>query len=282
MPTHNEVLSTTGIFTVECPFSAEFLEHLNAALDPIFASQVDKSRAYATAGDMAERGLFCDILNENMLALAFGIMPDPVLYHFHAYEIAANQKVSHIFADRLRGFHCDADSAFGGTEATHVSLFVYLSDVDRADGPFEFVMQPPNQLLSSNSPVATMLGGVGTTFVWNRSFYHRASPNSGNRRRRLLKLSIQRNSFISAFLDNESFRRVKELVPAGQDARLDLLLGRFQGQAAPVFPAVVAPDWHNVGHVRDLSVGRMELAKENIRQVKRAIVPQRITSAAYD
>jgi len=282
MPALNKELSTSGILKLHCPLSSNFINELNSAIDPIFKTRSDQPRSYVTAAEMTELGFFPEILNENMLGLAFGIMPDPVLYHFHAYEIAANQSVSHIFAERLKGFHCDPDSEFDGQEATHVSLFIYLSEVQNQDGPFEFVMQPPRQLLSPSSPVASMLGGIGTTFAWNRSFYHRASPNSGNHRRRLLKLSIQRNRFQSSHLENESFQRVMKLIPPGQDPRFDLLLGRFQGKTAPGLSAATQAVRESVGNVRPLSVGRVELAKENLRQIKRALKPARATSAAYD
>jgi hypothetical protein len=70
------------------------------------------------------------------------------------------------------------------------------------------------------------------SFVWRRCHYHRAAPNRGPRRRRLLKISVQPNAFRSAHLGNEFFRKVVDETPTG-DAEMDLLLGRYQGRAAP-------------------------------------------------
>ena len=48
-------------------------------------------------------------------------------------EIAANRTESHIFAERMRGFHRDRDCF------SFVKLFTYLNDVDADAGPHEFI-----------------------------------------------------------------------------------------------------------------------------------------------
>jgi hypothetical protein len=111
-------------------------------------------------------------------------------------------------------------------------VFVYLSDVGEEDGPFEFVPQTPEAGLRPDSLAVTMTGETGTSFAWHRSHYHRAAPNRGPTRRRLMKVSVQRHSFPSTQLKRPHFQAVLAGVEPG-DVLLDTLLGRFQGQAAP-------------------------------------------------
>jgi hypothetical protein len=167
-----------------------------------------------------------------MRDVLFSLMPDPVLYHCHAYEIPGNSRASHVFGESNDGWHRDADSVFIPEDATHLSIFVYLSDVREEDGPFEFVLQRPDTPPRNGSPIVSMIGAVGTSFVWHRSYYHRAAPNRGPGRRRLLKVSIQRNGFTSTELGQPWFSEVI------RDASLDnqedgCLFGRFQGKEAP-------------------------------------------------
>ena len=275
-------LVSSGIVKFECPYDAEDLSIINAGFDGVFHARREESRAYVRADEMADLGLLARIFSEKMLSILFSIMPDPVLYHCHAYEIAAGQNKSHIFAERLSGFHRDTDSVWTPSEPTHVSIFVYLGKVGLDDGPFELVQQPPSRFLGAASEVATMVGDIGETFAWNRSFYHRASPNRGDIRRRLLKISVQRNRYPSHHLGNESFTRLRGLVPEGADARYDLLLGRYQALAAPLFEPSVPVTVQDIATVRPLNVGLLELAKENLRQIRRSLKQPEAVAAAYD
>jgi hypothetical protein len=49
----------------------------------------------------------------------------------------------------------------------------------------------------------------------NRPFFHGASPNRGPIRRRLLKISILRNQFLGAHLNNARFQVMIKSIPAG-------------------------------------------------------------------
>jgi hypothetical protein len=282
MASIDHALVSRGIVAFECPYAAADLAALNDGFDALFQARADKNRAYVMSDEMADLGLFETVFSEKMLSILFSIMPDPVLYHCHAYEIATRQDQSHIFAERLSGFHRDTDSVWTPSEPTHVSVFVYLSDVGVDDGPFELVQQPPLQLLTPGSLVASMVGGVGMTFAWNRSFYHRASPNKGEIRRRLLKISVQRNRYPSAHLGNASFTRLKQMIVAGSNPRHDLLLGRYQHSVAPRFVPSASVAVQPIESVRSLDLGMMGLAKENLRQIRRAFRKQEPVAAAYD
>lgn len=226
------LLASEGITLVNDVYSVNTLAAINSAMNPLFSARSGEARAYIRSDEMLEMGILDKVLSPAMRNLLLAIMPDPVFYHFHAYEIAGNSSQSHIFADQLGGWHRDPDSKYFPADPTHVSIFVYLSDVGEGDGAFEFSPQQPSEPLRPNSPAITMIGPTGMSFVWHRSFYHRASPNRGPRRRRLLKISIQRNAFHSTHLENEFFRGLRQKVTQG-DLLTDLLLGRFQGKAAP-------------------------------------------------
>lgn len=226
------LLVDKGIAQVESPFSSAFLAELNAAIDGVFKYRQDEARAYVHYDDLARLGLLQPMLTGRMRDLLTAIVPDPVLYHCHVYEIAGNNSSSHIFGETLGGWHKDPDSEFDGSTATHVSIFLYLSDVGPEDGPFEFCPQLPDKWLRNSSPAITVTGDRNYCFAWNRAFFHRAAPNRGPKRRRLLKLSIQPNRFPNMHMPSERFEAVRQMLPEG-DPYIDILLGRYLGRAAP-------------------------------------------------
>jgi len=225
-------LAGRGILSVGDVYSVAELARLNTLMNPLFAARSHEARAYVRPDDMVGTDIFHSVLSRKMKNLLFSIVPEPVLYHLHAYEIAANRSESHVFSEQPSGWHRDPDSEFFASDPTHVSVFVYLSEVGKDDGPFEFVAQRPNESIRPDSPAISMTGHAGTSFIWHRSYYHRAAPNRANRRRRLVKISIQPNAFNSAHLRQPFFQRAIAKIPAG-DNEVDLLLGRYQGKSAP-------------------------------------------------
>jgi hypothetical protein len=225
-------LAASGIVAVPDVFSVAQLAKLNTAMDPILAAKTNERRAYVRPDEMLAAGILDLALSRRMRELLFSVIPDPVLYHLHAYEIAGRNPAPHVFSEKPAGWHSDPDSVFHRGDPTHVSIFVYLSDVDAEDGPFEFCLHQPDTPPRADSPVISMTGPAGFSFAWNRSYYHRAAPNRGTRRRRLLKISIQPNAFPSYHLQSPPFQAVIRATPPG-DVEMDLLLGRNQGRAAP-------------------------------------------------
>jgi hypothetical protein len=283
----DKVLTQFGIAGVRNLYSPSELSELNAAMDPVFAEQVASARAYVYVDDMQRINIFDKVLSPAMRSLIFAIMPDPVLYHCHAYEIPGLSTRSHIFSESLSGFHRDPDSDYIPNSVTHVSIFVYLTPVGPEDGAFEFIPRDPERWLHSLVPTVSATGDAGLSFVWQRGFYHRASPNRGPRRRRLIKISIQRNAYPSVHLGNENFRRLIEATPPG-DPVTDLLLGRYQDREAPALPPVAMPSAKVLIPNAKLRLSNVELAKVQLREraralkrhLKRQTVQQEI--AAYD
>jgi len=234
-------------------------------MDPILNSRLEERRAYVHPDELKEIGVLDQLLCGPMRAILFSIMPDPVLYHCHVYEIAANDTRAHIFAETLAGWHRDGDSELIKNDITHVSVFLYLTDVGAADGAFEFSPKDPTAWLLSSTPCVTVTGPAGFTFAWQRSFYHRASPNRGPTRRRLFKISIQRNAFPSLHLKNKHFQKVMEMTPPG-DPQMDLLLGRYQGKTPPPLPAIVTPTATAVPPTGSLNIPNRELVNVQLRE----------------
>jgi hypothetical protein len=267
----SRILSTDGICYFDDIYSSDEVNSINTAIDPLLASRGHERRAYVHVDEMGDLGLLNTVLSPRMKALLFSMMSDPVLYHCHIYEIAANATRSHIFDETLSGWHRDPDSEYHPNEATHVSVFVYLTDVGEDDGTFQFIPQNPLHWLWKSTPRVSVTGKAGFSFAWNRAYFHRAAPNRGPRRRRLLKLSIQPNKFTSIHLTNEHFQRVLASTSSG-DLEMDVLLGRFQGGVAPRTPgSYQEPNNRLFDHTGELGVANASLAKFQMRNEARKL-----------
>jgi hypothetical protein len=231
-----EILRTGGIADVSNVYSAGELATINSALDPMLAKSARQPRSYVYSCDLLALGILDLVLSPAVMRMFFDVIDDPVLYHFHVYEIARSNK-SHVFSGELNGWHRDPDSVLEPGDATHVSLFVYLSDVGPESGAFEFVPGDPTNGFHRDADCVSRIGPAGTTFLWNRSFFHRASPNRSDVRRRLLKISVQNNRFLSRHLSADHFAPT---VVARRYASPwhQVLFGAYQGQEAPPIPTL--------------------------------------------
>jgi hypothetical protein len=261
-----ELLLKDGIGQFPGLYSKDEIDAINNAVDSVLAARATQHRAYVHVDELVELGLIGQVFSERMQNALFSIMPDPVLYHCHISEIAAKAKVSHAFGNTLRGWHRDIDSGFVKGDLTHFSIFVYLTDVGAEDGPFEFVPQvAPGTWVRSGTPYISVQQPAGFSFAWHRTYFHRASPNRGPVRRRIIKLSIQRNSFPSEHVTNPRFTKATSLLSGG-DPRLDLLFGRYQGKAAPQLESVPEPAIVAIAANSTLDLPAKELAMAQLRE----------------
>jgi hypothetical protein len=176
-------------------YDNETLKKLNRIFTTTIAKQ-DKARKYVTATDFVEQGLLQDIFSPKLQSLIHEIIPTAELYHCHVYEIEPQQSKSHIMGDDpLKGWHRDSDCKHDFTKAKvqHISLFIYLSDVKEDGGCFEVSTKKINYcpIFGNSDTCFKLIGDSGTTFLFDRKAFHRASPNLGNTPRRVLKLSFQ-------------------------------------------------------------------------------------------
>jgi Phytanoyl-CoA dioxygenase (PhyH) len=226
-PDYEQILYRSGILGLDCPYDRVSLATLQARLAPIFADQGPSHRSYVKAQDLQELGLLDLVFNGAMRSAIRALIPDAVLYHCHLYEIAANQDQPHIEGHLLNGWHRDYDAFYPGVEPREphcLSLFVYLSDVASfEDGPFELLPEFRSDF-AEGLPTTRVVGPAGTTFVFTRTFFHRANPNRGDRRRRVLKLSIQSGALANGPIDQGEFREVLAGIPA-TDSFLRQLFG---------------------------------------------------------
>lgn len=200
MSTLPEDLNSYGIVSADGLYSPDEIATINGGLDAHFAALAEKSRSYAYSENLLALGLLDRLLSDRLVDALYEVMPDPVFYHLHCYEIVGKQAKAHIFGNELRGWHRDSDSEYCEDGPSHVSLFVHLSDIDDEDGAFEFMPHTATSKFANNVPGCRMTGPAGTSYFWNRHFLHRASPNRGARRRRILKMSIQSSRWPSTSL----------------------------------------------------------------------------------
>jgi hypothetical protein len=224
-------LHQTGLVRLAPLLNPEQLERWNQLLDPIFASQT-KARRYATADDLMQCGLLADLFQPSVRALIDTLIPDSRVFHLHAYEIDANNSKSHIQSDnKLYGWHRDYDCRPSGLNKApeFISLFIYLTDVAEDGGAFEICPTPLKLMplrLHGQHPLK-VTGRAGTSFLFNRVYVHRASPNQSPVKRRVLKLSVQPAGFENDRINLPQFVKVRAALPTE-----DLWLRRFFGIAA--------------------------------------------------
>lgn len=188
-------LASHGICALQPLYPKSQIEGWNRIVDPVIQSQ-DLSRRYVNAQKLYELGLLTEIFSSRMRSLIAQLIPNPVLHHCHMYEIDGNQSESHIRTeDGLLGWHrddeCLPDFVLGRPNC--ISIFVYMTDVETSNGPFELSNIPPSKgfRMIAGKPCYQMIGSTGYTFIFNRSYIHRAHPNKSAKPRRLLKLSVQ-------------------------------------------------------------------------------------------
>jgi hypothetical protein len=219
-------LNSNGITHAENLYSADDIAAFNAALDPHFAALASEHRSYAYARDLDRLGILERLVSDGLVSSFFEVMDQPLFYHLHAYEIAARHEHSHIAETYLSGWHRDVDSSYETAAPSHLSLFVYLTEVQPHDGPFEFLNDVPQGRFRNGAPASRMTGPRGAAFYWNRYFYHRAAPNRGSVRRRVLKYSIQSNRYPSRTMKAEHFAGVAAKMQMRDEARR-LLFGAY-------------------------------------------------------
>ncbi|MGO9158943.1 hypothetical protein [Mycobacterium sp.] len=120
---------------------------------------------------------------------------------------AGGQTKSHINEERLDGWHRDYDTLkdFKTNAPDFISIFILLSPVGDDDGAFEFALNSADRL-RAGSDIVQMVGPVSTAAIWNRCFYHRAAPNRGPRRRRILKISFQPAELANELIGTDEFK----------------------------------------------------------------------------
>jgi len=202
-----EVLAQEGIADLSGLWPAEQVESWNQRVDSVFAEISDQPRAVLGPDQLVDLGIFHEMFNEPARRLIASVHPSALLYHCHCYETAGGQTKSHINEQRLDGWHRDYDTleGFAKNFPNFVSIFILMSPVGDDDGAFEFAPNSADRI-TAGGDVVQMVGSVGTATIWNRCYYHRAAPNRGPRRRRILKISTQPAGLANELIGTDEFK----------------------------------------------------------------------------
>jgi ectoine hydroxylase-related dioxygenase (phytanoyl-CoA dioxygenase family) len=231
MDSPNKFLAEHGICAVEPPYDTETIRKWNQKVNPILNSQDISvlARRYVNAQQLYETGLLDEIFNEKMRALIAHLLPDSVLYHCHIFEIDGNQSKPWLRAGNgLQGWHRDEMCLpyYEPGKPNSISIFIYMTDVGPVSGPFEIANYPPQKLWNqiAGRPCYKMVGEKSYTFIFNRTYIHRASVNEAPIQRRVLKLSLQPSELPNTRIGLPEFVNVLEAI-RGQDVFLEHLFG---------------------------------------------------------
>jgi Phytanoyl-CoA dioxygenase (PhyH) len=202
-----EVLAQEGIADLTGLWPVEQVESWNQRLDSLFAAIEDQPRAVLGPDQLVDVGIFHEMFSEPARRLIASVHPSALLYHCHCYETAGGQSKSHINEERLDGWHRDYDALkdFAKNFPNFISIFILLSPVGDDDGAFEFAPNSADRI-RAGSDIVQLVGPVGTAAIWSRCYYHRAAPNRGPRRRRILKISFQPAGLANELIGTDEFK----------------------------------------------------------------------------
>jgi hypothetical protein len=227
----NKFLAEHGICAVESPYDIETINKWNEKVNPILATQDINllARRYVTAQQLFETGLIDEIFNHKMRALIANLLPDSVLYHCHIFEIDGNQSKPWLRSGNgLQGWHRDEMCLpyYESGKPNSISIFIYMTDVGPVSGPFEIANYPPQKLWNqiAGRPCYKMIGQKSYTFIFDRTYIHRASTNFSPIQRRVLKLSLQPSELPNTRIGLPEFVNVLAAI-RGQDVFLEHLFG---------------------------------------------------------
>lgn len=190
-----------GVALLEPVISKEAIARINDLISDYSEVLEGESRNYLSASDLLQLGVLDELFTDNFISVINHVMPDAVLYHCHYYSIPGHQTRSHIHADNgLNGWHRD-DDCYYGWQQDHfhfITYFLYLTQVEESSGPFEIAPLNMKQPIRNDSPSLKVLGEPGCNFLFDRTFWHRATPNVSDKNREIIKLSFQHS-----YLPNE-------------------------------------------------------------------------------
>lgn len=204
-------LKATGLLKLDNVFSKETIARWNQLLDPILKERSSEEKSYVKIHELDELNILSEFFNPQMRGLLASFMPDPAILCFHVYETCPSEK-PHVFGDTFSGWHRDVNHLPGlqADDPNYVSFFVYLSDVSEESGAFEIVPKSFTGPLKRETESVKVLGEKGTTFVWNRTMFHRATPNRSKQRRRVLKVSLQHNYLQNEHIEGPDFLSLRK------------------------------------------------------------------------
>ena len=223
-----QIFLKNGFVELDNIFSEEEIENFNKKINPLIEKNFVKSKTDIEIEYLTKSGVTDDVLsNKHLRKLILEIMPDPVLYQLNVYEVDNYKESTHTNNNALGGWHSDLPNfRFLYKKNPHYfSIIIYLTDVlQDKDGPFEITDEFDINNINHNTRSIKILGKKGTSFIWNNNYIHRACPNSGAIRRRVLKIGFQNN-----YLQNSLYPRLINIYRdlKNKDEFTDFIFGKF-------------------------------------------------------
>ena len=209
-------------------FSKEEIELINTKASLIIKNKFNKTKTEIIFEELIKSGIADIVLNnKNLRKIILEILPDPILFGFNIYEVDILQNRTHTSDNNIDGWHVDTPQLpfLDRSQPNFVSLMVYLTDVmSFEDGSFEVTSENNLSNLKHKLPSKKILGVKGTSFIWNNNYAHRASPNTGKIRRRVLKIGFQNNYIQNALYPKMQYA-YKDLMK--KDEFTDFIFGKF-------------------------------------------------------
>jgi hypothetical protein len=197
------------------------------------SSEREGGRRYVSADKLYELGILQEVLTNELQQLILSLIPNPVLFHCHAYSIPHSEFKNHIGFHHKSGWHRDhVESGVSENGVSAFSLFLYLTDVTHEDnGVFELV---PSYFQGDNiwgKKSIRFKGDSGFCFLWDRSLYHRPHPNKASFSREIIKISVHSNGYPNSRINLPEFKKLKEM-SAGKHPLINYLSGdKFSGSS---------------------------------------------------
>jgi len=199
-----ELYKKNGFVEFDNLFTENQISKWNSLLDAHYEGKKEKHNI-----DLLELGepgfnIVKEFFNDKIRFISCALIKDPILFYAGSNEIPSEQKVSHVNHNEIEGWHTDTGEELQYLDMRMpywITFFVYLTNVDNDDGAFEISNIVKKKQISHNTECFKMTGKKGKCFLWGNPFYHRASPNIGTNRRRILKIQIQHNYLENSYLD---------------------------------------------------------------------------------
>ena len=183
-------------------------------------------RERVEAKELYNLGILQILFNPQIRYLINNIIPDGVLWHCMFLKTKSGQSAPHIkFNTEYGDWHRDRSFFYSPERVDFLDIMIYLNDVGENDGPFAFLSKDPTNSPKRSDPATKIVGKIGTVIISRIDWYHRATPNSGNTDRNMIRFSIQRNAFHNSFLDSDESKYLANEFSKADDNFLAFLFG---------------------------------------------------------